>query len=119
MNLCEIAKDKTDKRLLGFSFTPLMDADGTVLPDGQHQLFVYKTEEAARFRDPSTYLHLPYSAKQSISSLAPFTTPPSGAVFQRNSRESVTIAFYLCSTKLTQNGHYSNLNSNNPCFYIR
>lgn len=87
-----------------------MDRDGTVLPDGQHQLLVYKVEDAARFKDPSvSYLQLPYSTKQvqsvtvqATSSLG--SSSPSCASFQRNGRESVTVAFYLCSTKLTQNG---------------
>jgi hypothetical protein len=38
-----------------------MDRDGTVLPDGQHQLLVYKVEDQARFKDPAvSYLQLPY-----------------------------------------------------------
>jgi len=106
------AKDKTEKRLLGFSFTPLMDQDGTVLPDGQLQLLVYKCEDAQRLRDVSSYLDLPYSVRQlngrapsisgSVSSVN--VSSPSNLPFQRNVRESVTVAFYLCSTKLTQNG---------------
>lgn len=105
------AKDKTDKRLFGFSFCPLMDRDGTVLPDGQHQLIVYKVEDPVRFKDPaSSYLTLPYSTKQVNSVAAVVTTAitsstPPCALFQRSGRESVTVAFYLCSTKLTQNGN--------------
>lgn len=94
-----------------------MDRDGTVLPDGQHQLLVYKVEDSARLKDPSvSYLQLPYSAKQvqsvavqATSSIA--SSSPSCASFQRNGRESVTVAFYLCSTKLTQNGIKSIWNS--------
>lgn len=108
-------KDKTEKRLIGFSFIPLMDRDGTVLPDGQHQLLVYKVEDSARLKDPSvSYLQLPYSAKQvqsvavqATSSIA--SSSPSCASFQRNGRESVTVAFYLCSTKLTQNANLLSL----------
>lgn len=94
-----------------------MDRDGTVLPDGQHQLLVYKVEDSARLKDPSvSYLQLPYSTKQvqsvavqATSSIA--SSSPSCASFQRNGRESVTVAFYLCSTKLTQNGIKSIWNS--------
>ena len=109
-----IAKDKTEKRLFGFSFCPLMDRDGTVLPDGQHPLLVYKVEDMARFKDPSvSYLQLPYSTKQVQSVAAPTVSAitssnPSCAAFQRSGRESVTVAFYLCSTKLTQNGKMTN-----------
>lgn len=88
-----------------------MDRDGTVLPDGQHQLIVYKVEDPVRFKDPAvSYLTLPYSTKQvSLVSVPAATgitssTPPC-ALFQRSGRESVTVAFYLCSTKLTQNGN--------------
>lgn len=88
-----------------------MDRDGTVLPDGQHQLIIYKVEDPVRFKDPaSSYLTLPYSTKQVntmavlAASAIPSSTPPC-ALFQRSGRESVTVAFYLCSTKLTQNGN--------------
>lgn len=108
-----IAKDKTEKRLFGFSFCPLMDRDGTVLPDGQHQLVVYKVEDPVRLKDPViSYLSLPYSSKQVNSVIVPATTAVTSSTatcppFQRSGRESVTVAFYLCSTKLTQNGNTS------------
>ena len=114
--LFSLAKDKTEKRLLGFSFTPLMDRDGTVLPDGQQQLLVYKTEDVTRLKDPSVYLQLPYSCKQ-VNSLAQAVSMPTlvpnvatsmvGAPLFQRGRESVTVSFYLCSTKLTQNGYNS------------
>lgn len=93
-----------------------MDRDGTVLPDGQHQLLVYKVEDPSRLKDASSYLQLPHSTKQlnalssnvSSGSMITLSGPTSSLVgtppFQRNPRESVTVAFYLCSTKLTQNG---------------
>ena len=77
-----------------------MDQDGTVLPDGQHQLLVYKCEDANRLRDVALYLNLPYSSRQVSSTIV----SPSGQ-FQRNTRESVTVSLHLCSTKLTQNGN--------------
>lgn len=36
------AKDKGEKKLFGFSFVPLMQEDGRTLPDGTHELIVYK-----------------------------------------------------------------------------
>ena len=36
------AKDKGEKKLFGFSFTPLMREDGTTLSDDSHELYVYK-----------------------------------------------------------------------------
>lgn len=95
-----------------------MDRDGTVLPDGQHHLLVYKADDPVRLKEPSaSYLTLPHatkqvnfvataaSASQAAASLVMSAVP--GVPFQRNARESVTISFYLCSTKLTQNGKKS------------
>lgn len=36
------AKDKGEKKLFGFAFTPLMREDGTTLSDECHELYVYK-----------------------------------------------------------------------------
>ena len=36
------AKDKGEKKLFGFAFTPLMREDGTTLSDENHELYVYK-----------------------------------------------------------------------------
>lgn len=36
------AKDKGEKKLFGFAFTPLMREDGTTLSDEVHELYVYK-----------------------------------------------------------------------------
>lgn len=93
-----------------------MDRDGTVLPDGQHHLLVYKADDPVRLKEPSaSYLQLPHATKQvnfvttavtasqAAASLVLSSAP--GVPFQRNARESVTVSFYLCSTKLTQNGN--------------
>lgn len=37
-----LAKDKGEKKLFGFAFTPLMREDGTTLSDESHELYVYK-----------------------------------------------------------------------------
>lgn len=39
------AKDKGEKKLFGFSFTPLMREDGTTLGDECHELYVYKVRK--------------------------------------------------------------------------
>lgn len=42
------AKDKGEKKLFGFSFTPLMREDGTTLTDDSHELYVYKVLHRGR-----------------------------------------------------------------------
>lgn len=39
------AKDKGEKKLLGFAFTPLMREDGTTLTDDSHELYIYKVSK--------------------------------------------------------------------------
>ncbi|KAF3855665.1 hypothetical protein F7725_016388 [Dissostichus mawsoni] len=68
-------KDKGEKKLFGFSFTPLMREDGTTLSDESHELYDFN----------------------SGSSL------PSSLVFQRSAKENFWIQSQLSSTKLTQN----------------
>lgn len=40
-----LAKDKGEKKLFGFAFTPLMRDDGTTLSDDIHELYVYKVTD--------------------------------------------------------------------------
>lgn len=42
------AKDKGEKKLFGFAFTPLMRDDGTTLSDDIHELYVYKVPVLCR-----------------------------------------------------------------------
>ena len=50
------AKDKNDKKLIGFSFIHLMDMDETTLKDGSHTLCLYKCEDVSRFENCGIYL---------------------------------------------------------------
>lgn len=43
------AKDKGEKKLFGFAFTPLMREDGTTLSDESHELYVYKVRHDCYF----------------------------------------------------------------------
>ncbi|XP_077459447.1 dedicator of cytokinesis protein 3-like isoform X1 [Stigmatopora argus] len=89
-------KDKGDKKLFAFSFTPLMRDDGSTLTDQSHQLFVYKCEEDGGLRHPGLYLGLPCCKEHPEPGL------PEPA-FQRSAKESFWISTQLSSTKLTQN----------------
>ena len=53
------AKDKNDKKLLGFAFLHLMDMDETTVKDGSHSLCLYKSEDASRFENSAIYLAMP------------------------------------------------------------
>jgi hypothetical protein len=44
------AKDKNEKKLLGFSFFFLMEADETTIKDGGHILCLYKCEDPAKLQ---------------------------------------------------------------------
>lgn len=55
-SLLPTAKDKGEKKLFGFAFTPLMRDDGTTLSDDIHELYVYKVPILLRDFSP-TYLH--------------------------------------------------------------
>lgn len=110
-------RDK-DKKLLGFSFIQLMDDKGTILRNGNHELYVYKCEEKCKLQDPKSYLSLPCGPKDGGGSTpgsagssgpvppSPPPFPPNtiGQCFIRSPRENVHINTLLCSTKLTQNG---------------
>uniref|UniRef100_A0A8B9RFA1 Dedicator of cytokinesis 3 n=1 Tax=Astyanax mexicanus TaxID=7994 RepID=A0A8B9RFA1_ASTMX len=93
-------KDKGEKKLFGFAFTPLMREDGTTLSDESHELYVYKCDENTTFSNHALYLGLPcckddYNGCPNI---------PSSLIFQRSTKETLWISTQLSSTKLTQNG---------------
>uniref|UniRef100_A0A6Q2X0G6 Dedicator of cytokinesis 3 n=1 Tax=Esox lucius TaxID=8010 RepID=A0A6Q2X0G6_ESOLU len=81
-------KDKGEKKLFGFSFTPLMRDDGTTLSDESHELYVYKVK----------LCHLSY-CPLSLS----VCVSPLHLIFQRSTKETLWISTQLSSTKLTQN----------------
>ena len=66
------AKDKNDKKLIGFSFIHLMDMDETTLKDGSHNLCLYKCEDSARFENCGIYLAMP-SKLSEVTSLEQVT----------------------------------------------
>ncbi|KAM7421851.1 hypothetical protein PAMA_010079 [Pampus argenteus] len=92
-------KDKGEKKLFGFSFTPLMREDGTTLSDESHELYVYKCDENTTFSNHALYLGLP-CCKEDFNSCPSI---PSSLIFQRSAKETFWISTQLSSTKLTQN----------------
>uniref|UniRef100_A0AAZ3PM42 Dedicator of cytokinesis 3 n=1 Tax=Oncorhynchus tshawytscha TaxID=74940 RepID=A0AAZ3PM42_ONCTS len=92
-------KDKGEKKLFGFSFTPLMREDGTTLSDESHELYVYKCDENTTFSNQGLYLSMP-CCKEDFNSCPNL---PSTLPFQRNPKETFWVSTQLCSTKLTQN----------------
>uniref|UniRef100_A0A671Y7H4 Dedicator of cytokinesis 3 n=1 Tax=Sparus aurata TaxID=8175 RepID=A0A671Y7H4_SPAAU len=92
-------KDKGEKKLFGFAFTPLMREDGTTLSDESHELYVYKCDENATFSNQGLYLSLP-CCKEDFNSCPNL---PANLPFQRSPKETFWVSTILCSTKLTQN----------------
>lgn len=93
------AKDKSDKKLLGFSFMHLMELDETTIKDGVHTLCLYKCEDLHRLENSGVYLAMP-SKLNEVTSLEQVTLSHG---FVRSAKENVTIVTKLVSTKLTQN----------------
>uniref|UniRef100_A0A672QAU4 Dedicator of cytokinesis 3 n=1 Tax=Sinocyclocheilus grahami TaxID=75366 RepID=A0A672QAU4_SINGR len=92
-------KDKGEKKLFGFAFTPLMREDGTTLSDESHELYIYKCDENTTFSNHALYLGLP-CCKDDFNGCPNI---PSSLIFQRSTKETLWIATQLSSTKLTQN----------------
>uniref|UniRef100_A0A803YG23 Dedicator of cytokinesis 5 n=1 Tax=Meleagris gallopavo TaxID=9103 RepID=A0A803YG23_MELGA len=99
------SRDKSE-RAFGMGFVKLMNADGTTLQDGKHNLIIYKGDNK-KMEDAKCYLTLPYTkvemeeketpSGKSLHHLANFT--PS----KDSTKDSFQIATLICSTKLTQN----------------
>ncbi|KAJ8981636.1 hypothetical protein NQ317_000864 [Molorchus minor] len=89
-------REKNDKKLFGFSFIRLMDKDGAAVPDGQHELYIYKCEDTQKL-DNCGYLSLPAFAKDYEGN------HEASGQFSRSHKEIIFIKTLLCSTKLTQN----------------
>uniref|UniRef100_A0A8C3BUV3 Dedicator of cytokinesis 5 n=1 Tax=Cairina moschata TaxID=8855 RepID=A0A8C3BUV3_CAIMO len=99
------SRDKSE-RAFGMGFVKLMNADGTTLQDGKHNLIVYKGDNK-KMEDAKCYLTLPCTKMEmeekeapsgkNLHHLANFT--PS----KDSTKDSFQIATLICSTKLTQN----------------
>ncbi|XP_021116951.1 dedicator of cytokinesis protein 5 isoform X2 [Heterocephalus glaber] len=96
------SRDKSE-RPFGVAFVKLMNADGTTLRDGRHDLVVYKGDNK-KMEDAKSYLMLPgtkveMEEKEFQASKNPTAFTPS----KDSTKDSFQIATLICSTKLTQN----------------
>uniref|UniRef100_A0A672PIH3 Dedicator of cytokinesis protein 5-like n=1 Tax=Sinocyclocheilus grahami TaxID=75366 RepID=A0A672PIH3_SINGR len=94
-------EDKSEKPF-GMAFVRLMKSDGTTLPDGKHELIVYKVD-VKKADDAKTYLTLPGSYAEVEEK-----ERQTGKSFHHGgiipiTKDSFQIATLTCSTKLTQN----------------
>uniref|UniRef100_A0A8C5IRD5 Dedicator of cytokinesis 5 n=1 Tax=Junco hyemalis TaxID=40217 RepID=A0A8C5IRD5_JUNHY len=99
------SRDRSE-RAFGMGFVKLMNADGTTLQDGKHNLIIYKGDNK-KMEDAKSYLTLPCTKTEmeekeapsgkNLHSLANFTPT------KDSTKDSFQIATVICSTKLTQN----------------
>ncbi|XP_050973094.1 dedicator of cytokinesis protein 5 [Labeo rohita] len=95
------SRDKSEKPF-GMAFVRLMKSDGTTLPDGKHELIVYKVD-VKKADDAKTYLTLPGSYAEVEEK-----ERQTGKSFHHGgiipiTKDSFQISTLTCSTKLTQN----------------
>uniref|UniRef100_H9GH81 Dedicator of cytokinesis 5 n=1 Tax=Anolis carolinensis TaxID=28377 RepID=H9GH81_ANOCA len=97
------SRDKSE-RAFGMSFVKLINADGTTLRDGKHNLIVYKGENK-KMEDAKFYLTLP-STKVEMEDRDGLLAKHPATNFtatKESTKDSFQIATLICSTKLTQN----------------
>uniref|UniRef100_A0A671TBV4 Dedicator of cytokinesis protein 5-like n=1 Tax=Sinocyclocheilus anshuiensis TaxID=1608454 RepID=A0A671TBV4_9TELE len=94
-------EDKSEKPF-GMAFVRLMKSDGTTLPDGKHDLIVYKVD-VKKADDAKTYLTLPGSYVEVEEKERQMGKSLHHAGIIPITKDSFQIATLTCSTKLTQN----------------
>uniref|UniRef100_A0A673HQE9 Dedicator of cytokinesis protein 5-like n=1 Tax=Sinocyclocheilus rhinocerous TaxID=307959 RepID=A0A673HQE9_9TELE len=94
-------EDKSEKPF-GMAFVRLMKSDGTTLPDGKHELIVYKVD-VKKADDAKTYLTLPGSYVEVEEKERQMGKSFHHAGIIPITKDSFQIATLTCSTKLTQN----------------
>lgn len=95
------SRDKSEKPF-GMAFVRLMKSDGTTLPDGRHDLIVYKVD-VKKSDDAKTYLTLPGSYAEAEEKERQAGKPFHHTGVIPVTKDSFQISTLTCSTKLTQN----------------
>ncbi|XP_019851718.1 PREDICTED: dedicator of cytokinesis protein 2-like isoform X2 [Amphimedon queenslandica] len=103
-------KDKMEKTF-AFAHMRIMMGDGAIIPDGTHELFVYKAD-SKKWHDPKYYLAFESAKEICIQGVLPAKTSARGKTIStvseghsaaRSERETLFVSTLTCSTKLTQN----------------
>ncbi|KAK2722906.1 dedicator of cytokinesis protein 3-like isoform X2 [Artemia franciscana] len=96
------SKEKYEPKLFGFSFLRLIDDEGTVIQDGNHELIVYRADDPEKLVSAS-YASLPSTPHELHKGEHSEYANLSCLGFTRSVKEWIVVEFQLCSTKLTQN----------------
>ena len=97
-----IARDKNEKKLIGFSYLRLVDEEGRTVQDKSHSLSVFRCDDILRIANVAAYLS--QSAEEEKLGREVEDKRKGNGFLIRSGKERVQIKTLLCSTKLTQNG---------------
>ncbi|VDK50988.1 unnamed protein product [Cylicostephanus goldi] len=100
-------KGKPEKGPFALAHIRLM-CKSVLVPDGDHELLVYKIESSHYDEGNTSYLPLPQT-KRVLRDLGNTTNKPHSSVFSLSEKSSVVINTLTCSTLLTQNEHILNV----------
>ncbi|WKY04289.1 hypothetical protein Q1695_005354 [Nippostrongylus brasiliensis] len=100
-------KGKPEKGPFALGHIRLM-CKSVLVPDGDHELLVYKIESSHYDENNTSYLPLPQT-KRVLRDLGNTTNKPHSSVFSLSEKSFVQINTLTCSTLLTQNEHILNV----------
>ncbi|VDL71113.1 unnamed protein product [Nippostrongylus brasiliensis] len=110
-------KGKPEKGPFALGHIRLM-CKSVLVPDGDHELLVYKIESSHYDENNTSYLPLPQT-KRVLRDLGNTTNKPHSSVFSLSEKSFVQINTLTCSTLLTQNEHILNVLGWRCVFMIR